>query len=277
MATWGKLGSECLSALVAINGEGSIGVGGSVSGRRLPRTSAIDALTVLAKLSPGLVGAVSKISMDGRAWRVGVADGDGIARADTIAVLALRSDGGLDAKAYVAGYAHPLVPYQRSKAAATAQGVVLLNTSPLYEPVLAAFALGGEDTALLSALRQSMHDWQRAVAAATALALAVPGDLSAMQTGPGVESFWRAVLPLTSGMDVIAEQPITDRFEVLKGALGAGTKASAEFVATNAGELAAYTAELAGETAGTFADAFFSNAGLTAMIVAGLAVYMVLP
>ena len=275
MATWSKLIDNTITALIDQNGAGTIGESGIVKGRRLPRTSAINALTMLAKISPAIVAAIAKVSYKGQAHRSSIVDDDGTIDEDALILGGLETS--ISAKAYVAGYPDPNVPYRRSVAAVTAQGITALNTSPLYEPAVESFVLGGEQTDLLAACRESMRDWQAAVNAATALALATPGDLARLQTGPAVDAFWRAAIVLYSGVSSIAEEPVTDRLDVIKGALRDSTNVTTQFIAENAGEFAAAAADTLGKTAGTFADAFLSNAGITALIVAGVAVYLVIP
>lgn len=258
-----------MAAIEDLRGEGVIATGGALKGRRLPRTSPIDSIAILTQVVPGVIAAVTRGSSDGQAYPSGIVGADGVI--DTGKLLDdVRAP--ITAKAYVGGYGDPAAPYKRATTGTIFAGRVI-QFGRTYEPALAGEFLGGEETNLLAALREAMRAWQQAVDASAALVFLGGADLA--KPFADAETFWRAVRQVCVAVDVLDENPPQDRFDRIKEAVGSATKDTANQVASAAGELAAGAANLAGETAGSFFDAFIANGSILAFLVAGIVVYKI--
>lgn len=249
--TWYPFATQALRNL---RGEGRAGADGVT----MPLLHASDGISVLGQLSPGIVNAVSRFSTQMRTpiVRSDAVDSDGTLVIDQTNIGSLQS---ISAKEYVAGIGYPGQPYMRAPTAG----------ADLYEPAILHNAITGDENQLLSFVRQLMGDWQRAVdAAAVMLSLAATSDDIA--DSGAVSVFLSSVRALCSDLDVLNENPPLTTADKIKGATLDALHTTEKF----AGEAAANIAQEAGTLAGNVAEGFFAKAGVTSLVVAGLAVYL---
>lgn len=134
-----------------------------------------------------------------------------------------------------------------------------------------------EGAGLEEAHKQMMASWQRAIDTSSRL-LRIPPLTRPLKVDE-VESVWSAMYAVVIGLDVAGETPTVSDWDAvaeIAKAAGENTKALVENAADVAGRAAAEIAETTGRAAGGLAHGFFSQAGLTAILVTAAAIYIAL-
>lgn len=253
------------------------------SGNRLPITTATQTIAILGTLSPHVVRVLREYNervTDGDgpfgAMPVGLVDSEGFLRSDP-QEFEIGGGGGpfglsgvkvttvanqvISWEDYVAGY--PDLNTRPSNRAPLGQ--LGFRTVWMPDVVFESFA----ETDILAQLRQMMADWQHAVDA-SADAIRSNVDVSASMGKTQNATFWAAIRRLCTTMDIVDENPPLAMFERVKQAVNSSIDQTAEWT----GKAAADLATKVGETAGNLGKGFFAEAGITAIVVAGIAVYM---
>jgi hypothetical protein len=240
-----------VTAMRGLRGDGATGTDGNV----MPLFQASDGIPVLGQISPGLVSAVRGYLKQDRVPRSDIVSADNIA--DILSGIADASTDGtssISVAEYVSGVGYPGAAWRRSNSIG----------GELYEP----FSVGFEYD-LLTFVRQAMSDWQRAVDSA-AIMLSNAVNASDIADQEASATFLSALRALCTDLDILRENPPMSTLDKLKGA----TRAAVDSVEDFAGKSAAQASEEVGRLAGNVSSGFFSQAGITSLVVAGIAVYL---
>lgn len=261
------------AALIQIRGEAAR----DSRGNRLPMITPLDTIAVLARYSPMLVGSITNlqahegvevgainirsVTADGRLLAAGIGGGI-VTGSSTVIERMVNGDvkGRITIQKYLAGYGNPSLPYQRRPD----------KTSDLHTFYGRPNEMLSE-TALISAHREAVRDWQRGIDASVAALLASPLDLTKPLRPDDNAAFWSAIRGLSASLDAIGANPPEEVFDRIKGA----TSAALNEAGRVAGEGAAKLADQVGQIAGHAAEGFLTTASALSLIVAGLAVYLV--
>jgi hypothetical protein len=140
--------------------------------------------------------------------------------------------------------------------------------APTYEPARDGSVVRNDQLELVTFLRQTITDYQRAIdAAGQAIALYPMNQIASVDLCTMV---LRAVRELAADLEVLAENPPTTLSSDVKGAFGVALKASEKAtveLANAAGDAAAHAANLAGEVAAAAAGGFLNAANLATLAV----------
>lgn len=275
--TWITYVENAFTALVRTRG----GDSGTNGGRELPYMNAVDVMALLTQISPAIVRQVQIVNDHGdRVFNTRYANAEG--RDITGEVAADDFNAGLGA---LAGSATPPVDHSLDSitAAQYVAGAVdgsdpawiRFNVSPgaKYTPVANA-TIEHDATVQLSALRNTMVDWQRAIDQATYM---ITFSFTGSTSIDDVKTLRSILQSLAAGLDALGEAPPPTQSEIIAGALASAASKSEDAVraiAKGAGSVAAEVGDLAGSAAGAFAKGFFSQATLLTLAVAGVAVFL---
>lgn len=257
VASWTN---NMIAALIQIRGEAAR----DPVGHRLPMITPLDTIAVLGRFSPMLATAIGGLQDHHGAPRgaidVAHVDGDGLLIGGLAAASAVANR--ISITDYLSGYGVPGRAYERKKAP---------TASTRYTFYVGEFLPNVAETFLVVAHRQAVAEWQRGIDASVAALRNSPTDITRTIQPADNAAFWTAIRQLASSLDAIHANPPEDVFSRIKGATSDALDKTGHFV----GEAAATISNKVGEIAGQAAEGFFSKAGLTSMVVAGLAVYMV--
>jgi hypothetical protein len=257
----------CVGAMIQIRGEGPTARG--ATGERLPLLQALDTIAILAQLSAPLVGAIKSfhhkmfddedLKDHVMASRHYDSDSEFIGVPDVLAHLGVLDR--IKTEDYVAGYGQPFAPYRRSK---TIGGKT-------YEPGLMGGVLDWRgDPGLLNGIREAMRAWESAVTQSAAMLDSYGANITMTVSTEYIQDFFAALRNLCSTLDAVNAVPPPDIQKRVVEALKVATSKAGEV----AGAGAAHIAETIGRTAGSAAEGFFATGNLTAIMVAGLAVFL---
>lgn len=279
---------QTVAAMIQRNGEAAP----DALGNRLPITKAVETIAILGTLSPHIVRILEQFQQRMDAPKIGamretyVTAAGFMNLADAPAPISAPGEiepmfGGdivandrkwRDAfnlvtwKEYLAGFPKPGKPYARTPVSRLGQGY--------WVPWMPAVRVESwAETDLYTFLCQMVGEWQMAVDAGAAGIRAQANANNPMSSANNA-AFWSTIRRLTASMDVIDENPPRDFFDRVKGAVKQSVNDSLDKTAEFAGEAAAVLAEKTGEIAGKFTQGFFAEAGITAIVVAGLAIYL---
>lgn len=250
-----------VAAMIQLRGESAP----DAFGNRLPVTRALDTIAIMGQVSAPLVRAIEKFmtgenGLPSKAIAAKHVDSDGTFILDSPLGAATAIRDGISIADYVAGYGAPNAAHLRSvepEPDATRYTIWLVD------------GLSNED-GLLGFCRQALADWQATVNASSAAIVANALNLETPMSKVDNAAFWGALRRLCTDLDVIAENPPERTLDKMKGALSDALDKSAEF----AGQSAAKLSQKAGEIAGNFGKGFFETAGVTSLVVAGIAVWL---
>ncbi len=262
-----------LRAQREIRGDGIRGTG-STGGATLPAMFAIDTIAVLGQMSGAIVQAIESyqetqgappsamwIGTQGLDHRTGIFDGGSMG-----AIIGSRT---ISIPDYVAGYAP-----------SKTQGHLRSPTSPLglrpdgatdLHTVWVPDGPSVED-GILSFIRGMLTNWQRVVDISAAIIRANALNLMTTIEPNSADVFWGCVARLAIDLDVLGENPPESTYDKVRKAARDALDKSADA----AGRGAAILAENVGRTAGNVGKGFFEEAGVTSLIVAGVAVAIML-
>jgi hypothetical protein len=252
-----------VAAFRSLRGDSTVGSDGVT----MPLLVAADGIPLLSMVSDGLVSALRRLSKEnknpGTAARADLLDSDYLLDPATVIEGALS--GKTDAlyislESYVAGIGQPGAAWMRST---TIGGT-------LYAPYLNDSFWGAEEYDLMSFARQAMVPWQGAADAA-ALMLSRAATAGDIADKGAVSALLANLRKLCSQLDILQENPPTSTFDKVKGAARNALTATEQF----AGKAAAQLAEEVGTLAGNVAHGFFEQAGITSLIVAGIAISLI--
>ncbi len=248
------------NAQAAIGGLRGLGATGS-DGVAMSLLTGTDTIGVLGQLSPAVVGAIksfeSKTAGDAFADRVVASDQLNIdGSIDNIGALS-DSSNSITVEAYVAGFGDAGSAYRRSVIPGTAT----------YEIFLAS-----DEEDLFSLLRGAMESWQACCDASASAIESCGVDTSALVSTQSLATFWQCVRVLAGNLDQLNSNPPTSYADRIKESAIAALHKSETF----AGEAAAALSHEVGNAAGNVAHGFFDTAGMTSVIVAGIAVFLYL-
>lgn len=231
----------------------------------MPLLLASDGIPLLSQLAPGIISALKRLSREnktpGMVARADMLDSDYLLTSESVLSGAASSDSDdpllLSIEAYVAGTGQPGAAWLR----------YVSRGGSVYAPYLNASFWDSEEHELMSFARQTMVPWQSAIDAAALMlsGAAMAGDVADSDASRVLLDSIRKVC---SQLDVIGENPPTSTWDKLKGAARAAITETEQF----AGKAAAQLAEEVGKAAGNVASGFFDQAGITSLIVAGIAV-----
>jgi hypothetical protein len=254
---------ETISALVEKRGQG----GDDTRGVAMPLLMPLDTLALLGLLSGPISQAIHSFQntavgeLGDRVVLSSRLDDNGMIAGSVTALIAHMD--GVKIADYVAG--------QPVLGVGPAWKRTITPFGPSYEPWMIESTFGGDETDLIMQVRALMTAWQAAVNAAVFAINAAGADIASrpMSTAHAAE-FLRGVRQCAVVLDILAENPPTSGSEKIKGAALAALNRTETFI----GETAANLATKVGELAGNVGSGFFSEAGITALIVAGIAVYL---
>lgn len=237
------------------------------NGNRLPITSGIASIGIIGALAPHVVRVLDDLQGQGSVPTAirGAVFADYVNPDGTIKDLSmwtlLFNDASvrMSHKDFLAGVPDPVNPWKRGH----------LWGGGFYTIWIPSEVFGTEETARLNFARQMIREWQRAVDASAAGIRQSPNANDSFPPEYNA-AFWLAVRQLCSSMDVLDENPPQDYFDKVK----ASVNYSIDQTATWAGKAAADVAGKVGEIAGNVAGGFFKEAGVTAIAVAGIALYL---
>jgi hypothetical protein len=255
------------AALISIRGEGSTS---STDAHLLPALSGLDTVSIIAQFTPAVIDACVRalgtskerfavdtdhISDDG-------GSGEGFkARAQKVFgfvtnLLGLTGAKYISAADYLGGWPTDIA-YKRSPLSTTTA-----DTWEIY--------YDNGEPALLSVCRQAVSEWQRMCnASAAGIMDGAANILGPMGTDEATE-FWDSMEALCSTLDVLSENPPASTYDAVSGALRAALISTEQFV----GKTLADVSEEVGKTAANVTEGFFKEAGLLAVAVAGIALYL---
>lgn len=247
-----------IDAMRSIRGDSSVGDDGAI----MPRLIASDGIAMLGQVSGAVVNACRSFdqqinkNLAGHGAMSSAQLDDGIFYVDA----SIGDPGPFFAwDNYIAGAGTPGAAYRRSP----------IMRGPTFEPWIVHDPITGDETALLSFLRSMIGDWQRCVDAAANMIATVP--TVSTQTSPGQASeFLAALRGLCVSLDVLRENPPVSSARKIRDAALEALRDTEEF----AGKAAADIAGSVGQGAGLVAHGFFSEAGVTSLVVAGIAVWL---
>lgn len=252
--------NNMIAALIQIRGEAAP----SPQGHRLPSITALDTIAILGRYAPALKRSIEGLQLhhDAPAGAIdvrsvnqdGTLDGGLLAASDVANRITLDK--------YLAGYGVQPLPYNRR---------TLGPSSGTQYTFYIGDLLGTGETALVSAHREAVREWQRAIDASSSAIIANASDMTRRIGTTDNVAFWSAIRGLAASLAAIAANPPEDVFSRVKEATSKALDDTAQFVGKSAAQVAGKVGEIAGEAA----QGFFAEAGLTAMLVASLAVYMV--
>ncbi len=252
---------HAVAAMIQLRGEAAP----DAQGNRLPITRALDTIAIMGQVSPPLVRAIEKFmagenGLPSKAINAENVDSDGTITADSPVAYANAIRNGISIADYVAGYGDARSAHLRSTspdAGATRYTIWLVDSISMED-------------GLLGFCRQAMADWQAVVNASSAAIVANAMNVEGGMSSSDNATFWAALRRLCTDLDVIAENPPERTLDKMKGAISDALDKSAEF----AGQSAAKLSQKAGEIAGNFGKGFFETAGVTSLVVAGIAVWL---
>ena len=269
MGIWVELYTALRTKLVRERGQGAVGT----TGAPLPRMHGADAFAMLALVYEDLLEALK--------------------RANAGTMVALR---GLNLDRYVAinesifhGQYNPALDYpERIELARwVTHGRKMASDAPLARDVLVGesgrrfpyyLEPGSANQEQPYEVGNLMDRWDRCIRlAGLALVNILRPEMSAVET---VE-FWKSYYNLILALEVMIETPRASAWDRVKGAAafaaiksGEALQDATEAAAELAGRAAAEIAETAGKAAGAAAKGFFDQAGMTAILAVGVAIYI---
>jgi hypothetical protein len=268
-----------LQALTGLRGEGAR----DDEGNQYPQIRSTDGIAILAQLSKPLASAIAKF-LDGRGaiyqwWRD--ADGDGVVGSVTgdkiLDKVWLANSDEISIEEYLGGYGlrvsrEPWIRTPNATAAVESNDGDKFATwsKSFYQPMLNRALLGGEEDALLHQIRSAVARWDDGVGASALCIDAAGVDKESIANDENTIHFFTAVRSLCVAIDLLHENPPDSTIDKVTAAAEHALERSADAI----GRGAAYTADLAGRTAGTAVEGFLGTASLTSIVVAGLAVYL---
>lgn len=255
------------TALIAIRGEGPRS---AADAQMLPAISGLDTVAIVSQITPGLISACvralgtskekfavdsSHISDDGGA-------GTGFAaRAQAVFgflpnLLGVSGPKYIDAAAYLGGWPSD-VAYKRSPLSTTSS-----DTYEIYydngEPDLLAFC------------REAVDEYQRLCNASAAGIIDNAANIIGPMGSDEANEFWNALQAICGTLDSLGENPPMSTYDKVAGAMRAALTSTEQFV----GKSIAQVSEEVGKAAGNVTAGFFEQAGLLAVAVAGIALYL---
>lgn len=251
-----------VNAMRGIRGDGDMGI----DGVPMPLLLASDGIPMLSQLAPGIIAALKRLSREnknpGMVARVDLLDSDYLLSGESAIDGALSGENGegqlqVPIEAYVSGLGQPGAAWLRS----------VSRGGSVYAPYLNDSFWGTEEYELMSFARQAMTPWQAAIDAA-ALMLSNAAMASDMADEDATRVLLDSVRKVCTQLDILSENPPASNWDKLKGAARAAITETEQF----AGKAAAQLSEEVGKAAGNVASGFFDQAGITSLIVAGLAV-----
>jgi hypothetical protein len=255
-----------MAAMRSLRGDGQVGT----DGIRMPLLQASDGIAILGQISPAVVRVLKRQSenngkLSGLAMRSDLLTPSGILNLSELGIGdiadAATPSGSIPIVDYVAGWGASGSAYKRSP----------VVNGPTFEMFQARDGIVGNDTAIIGFQRTMMASWQRGVDAAAAALSLVPDVRNPMDVGVAI-AFFSAVRSLCADLDVLQDNPPPDRWEQIVGATRSAVDATEEF----AGKAAANIAQEIGHASGLVAKGFFAEAGITSLMVAGIAVWLFL-
>jgi hypothetical protein len=132
---------------------------------------------------------------------------------------------------------------------------------------------------LAEAQKQLMAAWQATINLGATIIGTGTGSVTRALSPSEVQAYWSKLYQLVICLDVAGDIPVMTDWELaadLAKDVGAKAQVVVEKAAEIAGKAAAEISETVGKAAGAAASGFFSQAGLTAIVVAAGAVYIAL-
>jgi hypothetical protein len=259
---------NAVDAMRSLRGTGGAGADGSP----LPLTQAIDTLAIIAQFPRPLAEAIRRFqrsASDGfvfgpsdladRAINSSLVYPDGTTRPLSPAdVLAGKLGDSITIDDYLAGFPDERAPWLRSPS----------SSDEFYSLWIPDSA--GAEVALLALHREAVRAWSAAVAVSTDMLIDYGANLQAEMAANRNARFWTAIRQLCTALDVIAANPPETNAQKIVGAVKVALSRSGEV----AGQGAAHIAEAIGNTAGSAAKGFLDTANMTAVVVAGIAIFL---
>lgn len=240
------------AALIAMRGEGATS---TTDAQTLPAMSGLDTVAIISQITPGVINACVRAL--GTSREQFAIDTGHIAEDGGGSGGSFLGEEYISAQDYFAGWPLTDTPYKRSPLSTTTA-----DTWEIY--------YGNGEAALLSVCRQAVNEWQRLCnASAAGIAAGAANILGPMGTAEATE-FWDAVGAITGTLDALNENPPVSTYDAVMGGLRAATTATEQFV----GKSIADISEEVGKTAANVTEGFFREAGLLAVAVAGIALYL---
>lgn len=256
------------------------GVGPTSGATPTALLSGLDTIAVLGQMSPGVIGAIRSFENQQHTdYSDRVFASEALSSGGRpLFGPALASGTGTSVAEYVAGHGDWPTAWVRSidKVTATDPGVFGINKAlgipdtHIETRTYEVWILNDEDQ-LFNYVRQMLNSWQRACDASAAALNSNP-DTAAVVASDQLVTFWTCVRTLASDLDVLQENPPVSYGDRLTQATKDALQKTEQF----AGEAAAALSEEVGKAAGNVAEGFFGQAGITALLVAGIAVYLFL-
>jgi len=246
---------------------------------RTPKMTATQMCAVLGLFSQPLPAAIRRVC-DAGVQRADWVASDGAWQAPA-SVQAFAWQDTISAEVYLFQSVAPsyYAPWQRTPSKLTDEQIFKAKAAgvvALYEPARMPSAVRNDQTELVSFVRQTVADYERALGNIGSAIRLYPGTVAGMEI---CQSFMSAIRSFASDLDVLHENPPTTWGQDVKGALGAALTASEDAavdIAKAGGNALAWAGNVAGKVAGAAASGFFSTANLTTLAVAGVVGYIAL-
>lgn len=255
------------AALISIRGEGSTS---TTDAQLLPAISGLDTVSIIAQITPAVISAcvralgtsTEKFAVDSGHISDDGGSGEGFkARAQQVFgvvtnFLGITGAKYISANDYLAGWPSD-PPYRRSPLSTTTA-----DTWEIYydngEPSLLAFC------------RDTIREWQRMCNASAAGIMAGAANILGPMGVDEATEFWDAVQEICGSLDSLSENPPLSTYDKVAGAMRAALISTEQFV----GKSLADVSEEIGKTAANVTEGFFKEAGLLAVAVAGIALFL---
>jgi hypothetical protein len=237
----------------------------------LPALSPVNTIDIVGIIVPNVIFALENwafiqggTSFGGKfvAERSSFLEADGTATQGLTAAIPVASDF-IDGKTYLAGYPNPSMAWIRSQTA----GGWAFGASQTFEVWESTSIV---DHAQIVITRDMMAAYQRLLDASAAAILAAGADLSLPWQTDEAQGFWAALESLCASLDLMQVNPPVLSDITLGGVLSDSLHSASEWL----GKAAADVSHEVGAAAGNLVSGFFQEAGLLAVAVAGIAIYL---
>jgi hypothetical protein len=257
---------RALAALISLRGEGGV----ALTGERLPLTSAIDTLAILAQFPGPLAQSIERFQasqaegfvaggapMADRALSASWLNADGTMRDFGVHEI-MKGIDSVSLLEYLAGYPAFGAPWLRRPSTSTGFYSMWIPSD------------GGSEVHILSLYRAAVKQWSVAVQSSTDMLTDYGADITASMANWRNQEFWGAIRKLCNEMDNINANPPLPNAQKITEAV----KVALDRAGDVAGQGAAHIAETVGRTAGSAAQGFLDTANITAVVVAGIAIFL---
>lgn len=259
MATWAESVAPLVTAVAKVNGRYD---------ERTPKLKASDMISMLGNFSRHLPSQITRIASAGVLPSSTVTDEGTPAGGLSAFIVPMNPSDYLF---------HSTAPDSKT-AWRRIPGDSTIASAPIpatWEPARERSLIRNDQLELLTFLRQSINDYQRASDQIT-FSLIMSGTVASEAAS---KSFMSALRAFASDLDVLQTNPPTTLAEDIKGGAKAAAAASAEAttkIAEAGGNAAGFVANQIGKAAGAAASGFLDSANITTLLVGSLIGYVAL-